>query len=119
MVIDDPEIIARYQNQFEKLWFDKFSLERTRQLYQIAKVNSPFLSITSPKPEVQTININTASQDELIKVLQISEPLAQKIVALREEPRGFKDPKDLIQLPEFTNLEWQEWKEQGIIITVD
>jgi len=119
MVIDDLELIEIFQNQFEKLWFDKFSLERTRQLYQIAKVNSPFLSITSPKPEVQTININTASQDELIKVLQISEPLAQKIVALREEPRGFKDPKDLIQLPEFTNLEWQEWKEQGIIITVD
>ncbi len=33
MVIDDPEIIAQYQNQFGKLWFDKYSLERTRLLY--------------------------------------------------------------------------------------
>jgi phosphatidylserine/phosphatidylglycerophosphate/cardiolipin synthase-like enzyme len=32
MVIEDPKVIARYQNQFEKLWFDKYSLERIRQL---------------------------------------------------------------------------------------
>ncbi len=43
--------------------------------------NPKILSTTSPKPEVQTININTASQDEFIKILQISEPLVQKIIA--------------------------------------
>jgi len=119
MAIGDPEVIARYQNQFEKLWFEKYSLERTQQLYQIAKVNFPFLSATSPKPEVQIININTASQDELIKVLQISEPLAQKIINLRENQcGGFKEPQDLLQLPELTNLEWEEWEEQGIIIGI-
>jgi len=32
--------------------------------------------------------------------------------------RGFKDPKALTQLPEITNLEWEEWKEQGITITI-
>ena len=116
MVIDDPEVIARYQSQFEKLWLDKFSLERTRQLYQIAKVDFPFLSNDSPKPKVQTININTASQDELIKVLQISELLAQKIITLRESQcGGFKEPKDLLQLPELTNLDWKEWEEEGMI----
>ena len=118
MVIDDPEIIARYQNQFEKLWFDKFSLERTRTLYQIAKVNFPFLSTTSPKPEAQTININSASLEELISILQISEPLARKIIALREELGGFEEPQALTQLPEITSLEWQEWKEERIIINV-
>lgn len=117
MVIDDPEIIARYQNQFEKLWFDKFSLEKTRQLYQIAKVNFPFLSTTPTKPEDKTININTASQEELISILQLSEPLARKIIALREKLGRFNDPKDLLQLPELTNLEWDEWEEEGIVIT--
>jgi len=117
MVIDDPEIITRYQNQFEKLWFDKYSPQRTRQLYQIAKVN--FLPASPAQTKTKIININSASQEELTGILQISEPLAQKIIALREELRGFKDPQDLLQLPEITNLEWQEWKEQGITIIVE
>ena len=118
MVIDDPEVIARYQNQFEKLWFEKYSLERTRQLFQKAKVNFTLTPLNPSDLESKTININTASLDELVKVLQISELLAQKIIALREELGVFKDPQDLNQLPEITNLEWQEWKEEGIIITV-
>ena len=119
MVIDNPEIIEIFQNQFVNLWTDKYSLERTQKLYQIAKVNFPFLSTTSPKPEVQKININTASQDELIKILQISEPLAIKIITLRDELGGFKEPKEFTQLPEITNLELEEWKEQGIIIKAE
>jgi len=119
MVIDDQEVIARYQNQFEKLWLDKFSLERTRKLYGIAKVNFPFLSTTSPKPENIDININSSSQDELIKILRISQSLTRKIITLRDSlSGGFKDPQDLTQLPGITNLEWEEWKKQGIIITV-
>jgi len=119
MVVDDPEIIEIFQNQFEKLWFDRYSLERTRQLYQIAKMDFPSLAPTSPKPEVQTININTASQDELIKILKISEPLDWKIIALRDELGGFKEPQALTQLPELTNLEWEEWEEGGITITIN
>ena len=119
MVIDDPEVIARYQNQFEKLWFEKYSLERTQQLYKIAKIDFLPTSSTSAKTEDKIININSASLEELASILQISEPLARKIIALREELEGFKVPKDLTQLPEITNLEWEEWKEEGIIITVN
>jgi len=118
MVIDDPEIIKIFQNQFVNLWTNKYSLERTRQLYKIAKVDFPFLSTTSPEPEVQTININSASPEELTNILQISELLTQKIIALREELGGFKEPKDLLQLPELTNLDWKEWEEEGIIFSV-
>jgi len=107
MVIDDSEIIVRYQNQFEKLWFEKYSLNRTRQLYIKANVNFPFLSTTSPKPGVQNININSASPEEFINILQISEPLARKIITLREELEGFKEPQALTQLLEITNLEWE------------
>jgi len=116
MVIDDTELIKIFQNQFVNIWTNRYSLERTRQLYQIAKID--FLP-TFAKPEVQTININSASQGELTSILQISGPIAQKIITLREELGGFKDPQALTQLPELTKLEWEEWKERRIIITVN
>ncbi len=117
MVIDDPEIIEIFQNQFVNLWTNKYSLERTRQLYEIAKADFLSASPTPAKPEEKIININSASLEELTSILQISEPLAQKIIALREKLGGFKDSQALTQLPEITNLEWEEWKEEGIIIT--
>jgi phosphatidylserine/phosphatidylglycerophosphate/cardiolipin synthase-like enzyme len=63
MVIDDPEVIARYQNQFEKLWFEKYSLGRTQQLYKIAKVDFLPVSPASVKTKDKIININSASQE--------------------------------------------------------
>jgi len=119
MVIDDQEIIARYQNQFEKLWFEKYNPQRTRQLYQIAKIDFLPTSSTPVKPEDKIININSASQDELIKILKISEPLAQKIITLREELGEFKESKNILQLPVLTNLDWKEWKEEGIKISIE
>jgi phosphatidylserine/phosphatidylglycerophosphate/cardiolipin synthase-like enzyme len=119
MVIDDPEIIEIFQNQFVNLWTSKYSLERTKQLYKIAGVDFLPVSLASAKTEVQTININSASPEELTSILQITEQLAQKIITLRDSlSGGFKDLQDLTQLPEITNLEWQEWKEERITITV-
>ncbi len=77
------------------------------------------LSTTSPKPEVRTININTASQDELIKILKISESLAWKIIALSDELEGFKEPEDLLQFTEITDLEWEEREEEEIKIIIE
>jgi len=118
MVIDDPEIIEIFQNQFINLWTNKYSRERTRQLYEIAKVN--ILTVFPPPAQTGTkiININSASPEELTSILQISEPLAQKIITLQENLGGFKDPQALTQLPEITNLEWKGWKEERIIIIV-
>jgi DNA uptake protein ComE-like DNA-binding protein len=113
MAIDDPEIIEIFQNQFINLWTNKFSLERTRKLYKIGKVDFLPVSPTPAQTKTKIININTASQDELTVILQISESLAQKIVALRDELGGFKDPQDLTQLFEITNLDLCEWKERG------
>ena len=77
------------------------------------------LSTTSLKPEVRKININSASQGELTSILQISKPPARKIVTLKDSlSGGFKEPKDLLQFTEITDLEWQEWEEEGIMITV-
>jgi len=96
-----------------------FSTLAKTEVYFSLYDNSQILSTTSPKSEAQTININTASPEELISILQISEPLARKIITLREELEGFKEPKDLLQLPELNNLKWKEWAEERIIITVD
>jgi len=74
--------------------------------------NPQILSITSIKTEDPIINTNTAAQNEFIKVLQISEPLARKIIVLRSSlSGGIKEPQDLLQLREITYLEWQEWQE--------
>ncbi|MBU4511610.1 helix-hairpin-helix domain-containing protein [bacterium] len=119
MVIDDPELIEIFQNQFVNLWTNKYSLERTQKLYKIAKVDFLPVSPTSVKTKDKIININSASLKELTSILRISESLAQKIITFREDLGGFKDPQDLTQLPEITNLEWEEWKEQGIVINIE
>ena len=119
MVIDDPEIIEIFQNQFINLWTNKYSPKRTKKLFDKAKVNMLTVYPSPAQTKTKIININSTSPEELISILQISEPLARKIIALRDELGGFKDPQDLVQLPEITNLEWEEWQEQGIIITVD
>ena len=119
MVIDNPELIEIFQNQFVNLWTNNFSLDRTRQLYKIAKIDFLPILPTSAQTGPKIININTASQDEFTSILQITEPLAQKIITLRDSlSGGFKDLQDLTQLPEITNLEWKGWKEERIIIIV-
>ena len=117
LIIDDPEIIEIFQNQFINLWTNKYSPERTRQLYKIAKVEFLPTSPTSAQTGPKVINVNSASQEELTSILQISESLARKIIALREELGGFKNPQDLTQLPEITTLDWKEWIQEGIVIT--
>jgi len=117
MIIDDPEIIEIFQNQFINLWNNKYSSERTKELFDKAKVDFLPASPTPTQTKNKIININTASQEELTNILQISEPLARKLIALREELGGFKNPQALIQLHEITNLEWEEWIQEGITIT--
>jgi len=118
MVIDDPDVISRYQNYFEKLWFNKYSRQRTQALYEKAKPNLLNSLPSYAKPEPQIININTVSKKELVKMLKISEPLAQKIINRKNEINCFKKPDDLLQIPGFTNIDLREWEEEGIKITI-
>jgi phosphatidylserine/phosphatidylglycerophosphate/cardiolipin synthase-like enzyme len=87
MVIDDPEIIEIFQNQFVNLWTNKYSLERTQKLYEIAKVDFLPTSPTPAQTKTKIININSASLEELTVILQISEPLAQKNNHLKRRTR--------------------------------
>ena len=69
------------------------------EVYFFLYDNPQILSITSLKPEIPTTDINTASQDEFIKILQISESLTH--------------------IPEITSLEQKGRKEEGIIINIE
>jgi phosphatidylserine/phosphatidylglycerophosphate/cardiolipin synthase-like enzyme len=61
MAIDDPEIIEIFQNQFVNLWTNKYNPERTKELFNKAKVN--ILTVFPPPVQTGTkvININSAS----------------------------------------------------------
>jgi len=48
----------------------------------------------------------------------MSFPRMRESIILSDELEGFKDPEDLLKFTEITTLEWKEWKEEGIIITV-
>jgi len=49
----------------------------------------------------------------------MSFPRTRESIILSDELEGFKDPEDLLQFTEITDLEWQEWEEQGIIIITE
>jgi len=120
LVIDDEEVIQRYQRQFENLWENKYSYKRTKELYNKAGQELLyFFTITMEgEPEKKLININTASLEEFMQVLGVSEHTAKRIIELRYELGGFKDPKDITKLIEIGTIEWEEWIEEGIVITI-
>ena len=66
----------------------------------------------------QIININTASLEELMCVLEISEHTAIRVISRRKEMEGFKNPKDITFLFEIGTIEWEKWIERGIVIKV-
>ena len=92
-------------------------LSVTISISTVAKTEVYFSLYDHPQKEIIK-NINQV-QTFINIAMYVFPPPAQKIIALREELRGFKESQDLIQLPEITNLEWEEWKEQGKIVTVE
>ncbi len=66
----------------------------------------------------QIININTASLEELVCVLEISEHTAMRVIERRNKMNGFKNPTDITFLFEIGTIEWEEWIERGIVIVV-
>jgi len=66
----------------------------------------------------QIININTASLEELMYVLDISENTAKRVINRRSDMNGFKNPKDIMLLIEIGKIEWGEWIKKGIVIVI-
>lgn len=66
----------------------------------------------------QIININTASSEELMYVLEISEHTAMRVIGRRNDMNGFKNPRDITFLFEIGTIEWEEWIKRGIVIII-
>ena len=122
LVIDDKNIIEKYQNQFNNLWNNKYSLERYQELISEAGI------ISLPAPETskealtlldKVININTASLEELDELWGIGKIIAQNIIYYREACGGFKTPEEIKLVDGIDNEKWDKWKFEGWVIKVN
>jgi len=96
--------------------------------YKIKKFSLIVLTESTISPEItgvkekplakQIININTASLEELVYVLDISENTAIRVINRRSDMNGFKNPKDIMLLIEIGKIEWGEWIKKGIVIVI-
>jgi len=121
LVIDNENIIKKYQNQFNNLWNNKYSLERYNELIGEAGkelMPAPETSEETPTPSGKVININTASLKELDGFWGVGKKTAQNIIDYREACGGFKTPEEIKLVDGIDNKKWDKWKEEGWIIKI-
>lgn len=96
--------------------------------YKIKKFSLIVLTESTISPEItgikekplakQIININTASLEELMYVLEINENTAIRVINRKNDMNGFKNPKDIMLLIEIGKIKWEEWIKRGIVIII-
>ena len=121
LIIDDKNIIEKYQNQFNNLWNNKYSLERYQELISEAGIISLPALETSEEistPSSKAININTASLKELDELWGVGKITAQNIIDYREARGGFKTPEEIKIVDGIADKKLDKWKEEGWIIKV-
>ena len=122
LVIDDKNIVKKYQNQFNNLWNNKYSPGRYKELISEAGISSlpaPETSEETPTPLGKVININTASLEELDELWGVGKIIAQNIVDYREACGGFKTPEEIKFVDGIDDKKWDKWKFEGWSIKVN
>lgn len=121
LIIDDKNIIEKYQNQFNNLWNNKYNLERYQELISEAGIISlptPETSKETPTPSGKVININIASLKELDELWGVGKVIAQNIINYREACGGFKTPEEIKLVDGIADKKWDKWKFEGWVIKV-
>ena len=121
LVIDDENIVKKYQNQFNNLWNNKYSPERYNELISETDMSSlPAQETAEETPALlgKIININTASLEELDELWGVGEKIAQNIINYRDACGGFKTPEEIKLVDGIDDKKRDKWEEEGWIIKV-
>ena len=121
LVIDDKNIIKKYQNQFNNLWNNKYSTERYQELISEAGMSSlpgPEISEETSNTSGKVININYASLKELDELWGVGKVIAQNIIDYREACGDFKTPEEIKLVDGINDKKWDKWKLDGWVIKV-
>ncbi|HBY57437.1 MAG: Phospholipase D/Transphosphatidylase [Parcubacteria bacterium 32_520] len=124
LVIDDKNVIEKYQTQFNNLWNNKYSIEKYQELISKANIEefSPILESTTESTNSsgnKIININAASLEELDCLWGVGKKIAQNIIDYRETHGGFKAPEDIKLVDGIDDKKWNKWKEEGWVIKIN
>ena len=73
---------------------------------------TPQSSAAEPSPAKQCINLNTATEQELMTLAGVGEVMARKIVEYREQNGPFRRPQDVIIIDGFSERKYRAISDQ-------
>ncbi len=87
-----------------------FALLKDSTFYDVTEKGQP-LTASAPQYSKISVDINTASEDELMKVPGIGTFFAKNIVKKRNELGGYADKKQLLELWKMDQEKYNQWSE--------
>ena len=119
-VFAEPSSIASNKEAiFQIMVENNYKIKKFSLIVLTESTISPEITGVKEKPLAkQIININTASLEEFMYVLEISENTAIRVINRRSDMNGFKNPKDIMLLIDIGKIEWGEWIKRGIVIVI-
>ena len=65
--------------------------------------------------EMEKININTASLEQLMKLERVGPKYAQRIIDYRENVGPFKSPEEIMNVPGIGKMTWEANKDRIVV----